>query len=742
MKKNQLILPNDKAVHILPFHRGGVFQTENAVDLIKNDLTSGLGNGLFQFNPFGFPENQGFPGSSPLSQVNTIFHDLRWYLVSNFRQVLNQAFVEIGLVQTIVCVPVDDGLRGGVTIKSKQLDEDQINEIQISMDRDDDLTTVGWAQKWNRLFGGAGIIILTDQDPEEELDINQIKSDTPIEFRAVDLWELFWDKQNEGGYDPTTQLDDYEFYSYYGEKLHKSRVMKLKGLECPSFIRPRLRGWGFSIVETLVRSLNQYLKATDLGFQVLDEFKIDVFKIKNLTNGLMAPEAQEKVRRRLQYANRQKNFQNALVMDGEDDWDHKQLSFAGLAEVMQGIRMQVAADMRMPITKLFGTSASAGIGNTDQNDMENYNSMVESQVRNKCKYDILRIIEFKCQKLFGFIPDDISIEFKPLRVLSAIDEQTVKTQKSQIILAWQQSQLITTFEAREAANKAGILDITLDNAGDMLNPDDPEVDDLVTEGVRNPGEITDTDDPGANRADSQKGKATEYGGIPKGDVKVKNSDIFDKASYEADGGDGWIAHDRLKLLETLTHDNPNLWQQCEQEAQRIYGRKNTAFTAWMYVKRGGRLQKMNNDPIYWSPGVTLETIEKMVILKALAFYRNHKATTAAALGIAVRTLDTKLDKYEYEDEKERKKLDDERKRKDEFALRQRGNPPNNIGIAFDPIQALSQAAKVSTDARTNMEPAPLTGAQPGMPVPKRQEVQKVLPSHDAESSKPQKRSNV
>ena len=50
----------------------------------------------------------------------------------------------------------------------------------------------------------------------------------------------------------------------------------MKGLTAPSFLRPRLRGWGFSVVEKLVRSINQYIKATDLGFEVLDEFKLDV----------------------------------------------------------------------------------------------------------------------------------------------------------------------------------------------------------------------------------------------------------------------------------------------------------------------------------------------------------------------------------------------------------------------------------------------------------------------------------
>lgn len=489
---------------------------------VQNNFTDSTG--LYQFNPFGFPQNQSFPGSAPVEQVNTIFHNLRWYLVSNFRQVLDQSYAEIGLVATIVDVPVDDGFRGGIEIKSKQLEEEQVIELQDSLDRDNDLNITAQAQKWNRLFGGGGILILTDQDPEEPLDVNRIGPDTPLEFRDADLWELTYDRQSSEGYNPTTQPDNYEYYSYYGESIHKSRVMKLKGITAPSFIRPRLRGWGLSVMEILVRSINQYLKSTDLSFEVLDEFKIDVYKIKNLANSLMSPLGDQKIQHRIQQANLQKNFQRALVMDSEDDWDHKQLNFGGLAETMQGIRMQVAADMRMPITKLFGTSASAGIGNTDQNDMENYNSMVESQVRNKSKYEILRICEIKCQKLFGFIPDDLSIAFKPLRVLTAEQEENVKTQKFNRLQSAADSNRISTFEYREACNKGNIFDITLDNAGDILNPDDPEVKEIVEEGAQNPNDPDDVNDPGADRADTKQTKAWDAGGAPKGEKKPKSDD--------------------------------------------------------------------------------------------------------------------------------------------------------------------------------------------------------------------------
>lgn len=578
---------------------------------VQNGLASALG--FSDFAGAGFPFNQGVPGTAQLSNVNTIFANLRWYLISNFRQVLSEVYVELGLVQTIVDVPVDDALRGGVEIKSKKLDEDEIKELMISIDRDDDLNVAGQAAKWNRLFGGSGVLIMTDQDPKEPLDIAAIQNDSPLIFRPVDMWELYWDLQNTEGYDPTQQLDNFEYYSYYSEQVHKSRVMVMKGLTAPSFIRPRLRGWGYSEVEKLVRSLNQYLKNTDVSFEVLDEFKLDVYKFKNLTDTLLSPNGDQKVKQRVQLANWNKNYQNAIVLDSEDEFDHKQLSFAGLAEVMQGIRMQVASDMRMPLTKLFGISA-AGF-NSGEDDIEVYNAMVESTVRNKIKYVILRMIEIKCQKLFGYIPDDLEISFKPLRILSAKEEEDVKTQKFTRVLQAKQGGEITTLEFRDACNKDNLLPITLDTTADSLNPDDPNIAALVEGG--NPEENgPDQNDPGSDRVDSEtpqikSGKTSKtQAPEPKAPkepkvantlkpftplqmlersqaLKFKNSPAFDRASYAADGGDEWIDPRKQYFYEKPNVDE-GLWARAKQASQEAFGKEKWQFVLWWYKKQGGK----------------------------------------------------------------------------------------------------------------------------------------------------------
>jgi phage-related protein (TIGR01555 family) len=412
--------------------------------------------------------------SNQLSQADTLFRANRWYLVSNMRQLLSEIYVEIGLVQTLVDVPVNDGLRGGVKFNSKQLDEEDIKKLTVKMDREQDLDVAGEAAKWNRLFGGAGIVIITEQEPELPLNAEALKNGK-LEFRAVDMWELFWSKQDTSDY--AAVIDAKEIlspahYDYYGVQLDHTRVMKLTGIKPPSFVRPRLRGWGVSIVEALIRSINQYLKATNLSFEVLDEFKLDIFKIKNLANTLATKQGAESVRQRVQLANYQKNYQNALTMDSEDDYIQKQLSFAGIAEAMSGIRLQIASDMRMPLTKIFGISASGFSSGED--DIENYNAMVESQVRGKLKWNILRMAELRCVQLFGFVPDDLDLEFKPLRVLGAEAEENVKTQKFNRVLQAKQAGLITSEEFRDAVNRDNLVPIQL--ANDPMLIDELETD--------------------------------------------------------------------------------------------------------------------------------------------------------------------------------------------------------------------------------------------------------------------------
>lgn len=422
------------------------------------------------------------PGSIgvQLSQAETLMKSNRWYLVSNMRQLLSETYVENGLLQAAVDVPVDDAFRGGITVKSKELDDDDIAKLMATMEREGDLRKANQACKWNRLFGGAGIVIISNQDPSTPLDVEKLDPEY-FELRAVDMWELFYSQQNTSDYSAAIDgnyLRDVEYYDYYGIKLHKSRVMVMRGIEPPSFVRPRLRGWGLSIIESIIRSINQYLKANNLTFEVLDEFKVDYFKLKDLATTLLSVGGEEAARKRVDLANRSKNYQNAVVLDAEDDFGSKSMDFSGISDTMIGIRMAVASDLRMPLTKLFGVSA-AGFS-SGQEDIENYNSMVESQVREKIKFDLIKIVQFRCQLLFGFVPEDLDIDFKPLRVLSAEQEENVKSAVFNRLLSAFEKGVISQEQFIQGCNTANLFPMQIDESDIVELAKNQDVDDKAS----------------------------------------------------------------------------------------------------------------------------------------------------------------------------------------------------------------------------------------------------------------------
>jgi uncharacterized protein len=411
-------------------------------------------------------------GLSPqISSVNTLFNNNRWYLISNLRQLLSEMYVEHGIIQTLIDQPVDDAFRAGFEIKTSQLDEDEKEKLLVFCERNQVIAAVMQAIKWSRLYGGGAVLIITDQDPMTPLNLNAIGPDTPIEFRSVDMWELYYDVQNTAGdLTPGTALgaDLGDWFDYYGKKVHKSRVYKIEGKQAPSFVRPRLRGWGMSELERIVRSLNQYMKNQDVIFELLDEAKIDVYKIKGFNTALMNKGGTQHISQRIQLGNMIKNYNHALTMDAEDDYAQKEITFTGLADVLTQIRQGIAADLKMPMTKLFGISA-AGFS-SGEDDLENYNSMIEGEIRSKNKFTVVDILMIACQHEFGFMPEDMQIIWNPLRMLNAKEEEEVKDSQFARLTSAYTLGLASGKETKEALNKDSLLGVEVDENAEALPP--------------------------------------------------------------------------------------------------------------------------------------------------------------------------------------------------------------------------------------------------------------------------------
>ncbi len=129
----------------------------------------------------------------------------------------------------------------------------------------------------------------------------------------------------------------------------------------------------------------------------------------------------------------------------------------------------------------------------------------------------------------------------------------------------------------------------------------------------------------------------------------------------------------------------------------------------------------------WSPGLTLERVEKDCILQALNFFENNKTRTAEALGICPRTLDNKLARY----------------RNDESGTARAENYSNGNsggdtqGTPGGSCQGQKgpevPQAGLGTQEGVHVQPPLKPSEEPSLSLRKRQEIQKMSPKQSAKN---------
>jgi phage-related protein (TIGR01555 family) len=431
----------------------------NSLTDLVGGLTGSPGIGPYQENTLSSPY--------PLALQNA------YTPISLNRILLSYSYMTQGLLQTVITQPVNDAFRGGLQIKSDELDDKELSQLQnvLRRTRRRDPATAHLARKlnpnaainmglsdirvimdtlnWARLYGGAGLIINTDQNYSSELDVEAIDHESPLEFIAADRWELILSQTNVmSSQNPVP-------FNFYGLPIHRSRVVTVSGIEAPSYIRLRLQGWGMSEVERCIRPINAFVKFEALMFELLDEAKIDVYRIQGFNDSLLTEDGTANTSRRIALSNRLKNFQNALAMDKEDEYDQKQISWSGLAEIWGQLRLNLSSALKIPMNKLFGESATGFGGGEDA--LENYNAIVED-VRNNAEPLVSEVVDLRCQQLFGFIPE-YEVIWKPLKIMSGTDEQEIKDKQQGRTMDLFAQRLLTGKEASAILRSEGLLNM-------------------------------------------------------------------------------------------------------------------------------------------------------------------------------------------------------------------------------------------------------------------------------------------
>jgi phage-related protein (TIGR01555 family) len=295
------------------------------------------------------------------------------------------------------------------------------------------------------------MIVNTTQQMNKQLNPDAIAQDAPLTFIAADRWELTLTTYNSNDFGSTTP------YEYYGNALHRSRVSRFVWAQAPARIRRLLNGWGMSVLEDSIAPVSAYLKLRKLIFELIDEAKVDVYKIKGFNSQLISAKGTQQLMARIQASNQTKNFQNAITMDVDDDYEQKNLGaiFPGIASLQEQSRIDLCAYLNIPYNKVFGQSSGGFSSGKDA--LDNYNSTVRN-FRTNITAVIKKAGQLRCQQLHGMIPDDLGVEWIPLAVLDGVETEAVKTSQQNRITQRFQLGLTTAQEAMQEMRKNDLCD--------------------------------------------------------------------------------------------------------------------------------------------------------------------------------------------------------------------------------------------------------------------------------------------
>lgn len=413
-------------------------------------------------------------GLTDQMQPNEILANSTAYMLTLNYIPLANMYKSNGFAKIAVDLPVSDCFRnGGYTLKSATLSAEELQELQDYME-EHDTETIKQCMRWSRLYGGGLVICSTEQKPELPLNPKTLYKEK-VDFWACDRWQCVPNSDNVNDADSFVLQDNFIGDNGNVFTFDKSRVKTFVGEVQPYYLRNLLQGWGASIFEAIIPQLNQYLKANGVILELLDEAKIDILKIFELSTVLASEGGEASIRKRAEIFAEQKNYKNMGVMDAQDDYVQKTMSFSGLNEILEKIFLLICSSIRIPYSKVFGRGASGFSSGED--DLENYNAMIMSELRVPAQPLIKWIANIRCCQLFGRVVDDLTISWKPLRVLSEKEQQELNTSKINALNTLLMSGVLTRKQVAKKLVQDEIISLTNEEIDDL----DDDIIDAINE---------------------------------------------------------------------------------------------------------------------------------------------------------------------------------------------------------------------------------------------------------------------
>lgn len=326
----------------------------------------------------------------------------------------------------------DEGTREWIELRlnSDSANKDSVKLMNEEMERLCVQHKFNQAWSWARLYGGAGILMVVDDgkelsEPLDLMSIREVKSLT-----VLNRFELLTSKLITNLEDPNFGLQ--ELYDLaprsssddllYGTTVHHTRIIRFDGMPLPRRLFEINDSWSDSVLPKMLNALRNYNSAHDSIASALQDFRLMVLKLKDLS-GMVASDSDTELMARLQLLNMSKSILNSVAIDAQDE-DIKNLdtNFTNIEKVIEKVEARLVADSDLPHTVVLGEGAQGTLGGGGQSEDRNAKGFVGAQQELKLTRPINRIMEViqsaKAGPFKGKVVEELTWDFKPLWQMS------------------------------------------------------------------------------------------------------------------------------------------------------------------------------------------------------------------------------------------------------------------------------------------------------------------------------------
>jgi phage-related protein (TIGR01555 family) len=410
----------------------------------------------------------------------------KWNLVLLNRNDVENAFRSDWIARRIVEAPAEDAVREW---RAWQANQNQIEAIEELEEKLKIQSKVRQAIIRARLYGGAGLILGVDQgEASEPLDLDKVGKDDLKFVVVLNRYELMAGPRIHNVESPWYTQPEYftvatPLFGFYGEEgstypgtksnykpgdtqrqvtpvsgmvqIHPSRVVQFYGNELPDWRLVPLGGlWGDSVLQTCEDVLKDFGMSVGGIANMINDAKLDVIKIPQLTQNLSNAASSNKLLTRFMVANQSKSVINSLLLDKEEEWERIQTSFGSLPEIMREFMTLLAGAAEMPMSRIFGQSPrglGSGSGGAGEQDTKNYYDNISSKQKTVYTPAMKYLDEVLIRSALGKRDPNIHYDWAPLYLPDPKETAAVQKSKADTLQVHVNTGLFNEDALRKAA---------------------------------------------------------------------------------------------------------------------------------------------------------------------------------------------------------------------------------------------------------------------------------------------------